>query len=145
MCVSVFIILQKNKRSKEEHSFDPYTLNTDKKRLKYVFYLTGFNININPTICRAGRCTRHQADGSGTFIGEGFLLVSDLGQGKVSLDHTGGHLLHFRIRLNVYELGSSFCYCCVFLQVKVKVEKIDICKTGGKLEKAKKNKESQGA
>lgn len=126
----MFIILQKNKRSKEEHSFDPYTLNTDKKRLKYAFYLTDFNININPTICRVGRCTRHQADGfgyrydkSGTFIGEDVLdgrssapvQFQIMGQGKVSLDHTGGHLLHLRIRLNTFELGSSFCYLlCIF-------------------------------
>lgn len=63
LCVSLFIILQKKKRSKKEHSFDPYTLNTDKKRLKYTCYLTGFNIN--PTIDRIRCRTRHQADGSG--------------------------------------------------------------------------------
>ena len=54
---------KKKKGQKEEHSFDPYTLNTDKKRLKYACYLTGFNIN--PTIGGSGRRTRHQTDGSG--------------------------------------------------------------------------------
>ena len=53
---------------------------TAKKRLEYACYLTGFNINIDPTIGWIGCRTRHQADGSGyrhdktgTLIGEDIL------------------------------------------------------------------------
>jgi hypothetical protein len=64
----LFIILQKKKRSKEEHSFDPYTLNTDKKHFKNTSYLTGFRIN--PTIDRVGRRISPPARQIRNFIGE---------------------------------------------------------------------------